>query len=867
MSNVKEQNNQTNEQVAKNQESIKSDLKDNSLTQDNKKEQELNEKEKKLTEKEQTLNIKEQKLKKLDNDIKQEKNELERLKLGRENCFRQERNDFNREMLDKKDALEKELDKIRNEKLIEIGNEISEYRKKQFEQIQKYIEEEKKRVQKIVNMEKETWEKQKEEEKISTSKIVSDEKTAWEKQKEQERQELNEYKQEIINNINAEKQALEQQKNAWNTVKQDLTQKEQDLDNLKNELSQQKGALLALRGQYEQDKAMLEQAKLLNEQKISKGIEDGISGFRSDLESKIKRKDNQISDLLASNREIELTADCKKYYKFFKEQNLTPDNILSERTHLNEELRTANSKILDLEQKYKDYDIIKDEKTNLERIKKSLEAKLTKDADKLGSATIVEQQKNELDTKIKSLEKKLKIQEGEYSCLQSKYDELVRKYGTEEKQDPSLRIEIINTPIIKVTEIQTENNNIPEIDWLNGIYEKCKDIGFLFNDRLLKAFHTSLKVSDWAQLTVLAGVSGTGKSELPRLYSHFGGLYFMNVPVQPNWDSQESMLGFYNSIDNRFDAQDILRFLAQSQFDEKDLKEKGIEVKNIKEKVENSLKDKVCLILLDEMNLAHPELYFAEFLSKLEERRGKERKDVPKLKVNIGSDVDKYEIRLGRNVLWVGTMNQDETTKALSDKVVDRSMIINFPRPKDLVSRKLLALNDKNRGRILSYSTWSKYFVKRDLSFTAEEITPFNKFMTQINEYLGKIGRAIGHRVWQATEYYMANYPEVIASENDEVAKLNAMNIAFEDQLVQKVMPKLRGIDTSGESREVLDDIQRLLEKGIEYSNEFKEKISKKYNINFDAEIKTKFNLQADFEQALKLGYGYFVWQTAEYLK
>ena len=61
MSNVKEQNNQTNEQVAKNQESIKSDLKDNSLTQDNKKEQELNEKEKKLTEKEQTLNIKEQK--------------------------------------------------------------------------------------------------------------------------------------------------------------------------------------------------------------------------------------------------------------------------------------------------------------------------------------------------------------------------------------------------------------------------------------------------------------------------------------------------------------------------------------------------------------------------------------------------------------------------------------------------------------------------------------------------------------------------------------------------------------------------------------------------------------------------------------
>ncbi|MCI5778660.1 MAG: hypothetical protein MR051_02415, partial [Lentisphaeria bacterium] len=66
---------------------------------------------------------------------------------------------------------------------------------------------------------------------------------------------------------------------------------------------------------------------------------------------------------------------------------------------------------------------------------------------------------------------------------------------------------------------------------------------------------------------VLAGVSGTGKSELPRLYSHFGGLFFEPLSVQPNWDSQESMLGFFNSIDNKFDAQPVLRFLAQSQKD------------------------------------------------------------------------------------------------------------------------------------------------------------------------------------------------------------------------------------------------------------------------------------------------------------
>lgn len=70
--------------------------------------------------------------------------------------------------------------------------------------------------------------------------------------------------------------------------------------------------------------------------------------------------------------------------------------------------------------------------------------------------------------------------------------------------------------------------------WLSGLH---------FSNRILCAFHTALKIVEWSPLTVLAGVSGTGKSELPKLYSRFGGINFINVPVQPNWDSQESMLG------------------------------------------------------------------------------------------------------------------------------------------------------------------------------------------------------------------------------------------------------------------------------------------------------------------------------------
>ena len=65
-----------------------------------------------------------------------------------------------------------------------------------------------------------------------------------------------------------------------------------------------------------------------------------------------------------------------------------------------------------------------------------------------------------------------------------------------------------------------------EIQWLNKINASCIDYGFKFPRRILHAFHTALKTSEWSPLTVLAGVSGTGKSELPRLYSHFGGVNF-----------------------------------------------------------------------------------------------------------------------------------------------------------------------------------------------------------------------------------------------------------------------------------------------------------------------------------------------------
>lgn len=446
---------------------------------------------------------------------------------------------------------------------------------------------------------------------------------------------------------------------------------------------------------------------------------------------------------------------------------------------------------------------------------------------------------SELDAENKSLAQKSAIFEGAANEAQAELKRLRAAY--ERPSEAAAHYKEIEMPHIRMGDIKRPvRADIDEVEWLTGIGKACDSYGLHFSPRILKAFHTSLKTAEWSPLTVLAGVSGTGKSELPRLYSHFGGIFFEPISVQPNWDSQESMLGFFNSIDNKFDAQPILRFLAQSQ-------KPWIE-KNDNNEAYPGLSEAVCLILLDEMNLAHPELYLAEFLSKLELRRGMKGADVPYLPVKIGAGMLPYRLPLGRNVLWTGTMNQDETTKSLSDKVIDRSIVIHFPRPTELKRRlKLTSLDDKNRGATLHRMSWQSWLAQGS-KFTEEDVRPYKQFVEKMNASLEVAGRAIGHRVWQSVEYYMANYPDVrAAQDSDKEALAKAMHIAFEDQLVQKIMPKLRGIDTRGKSKlECLDKIRAQLINGIGGSG---------------------FNLINDFDVACELGYGQFIWQSANYLK
>lgn len=420
-----------------------------------------------------------------------------------------------------------------------------------------------------------------------------------------------------------------------------------------------------------------------------------------------------------------------------------------------------------------------------------------------------------------------------------KYEQEVNRFRSLYEQPKELagRLESIETPYFKRREVADPQKT--ETEWLNEICKSCAEAGIEFNQRLLYSFHTALKTADWSPITVLAGVSGTGKSLLPEYYCRFGGIYFMSMAVQPDWDSPQSLFGYFNSVDNRFNATTLIRAMVQFSH----------AVKQVSK--ESNLSDSMFIVLLDEMNLAHVELYFSDMLSKLERRRNSD--DEIDVEIDLGAGMPKYPLELNDNILWVGTMNEDETTKSLSDKVLDRGNLLSFPRPKKFISRA--KANSVEAASMLPKSVWQSWLDNNVIEkepFTSR-IDQYKNGLEAVNEAMEFAGRALGHRVWQSIENYMANHPKVIAAietENfDEAACNLAMQEAFEEALVHKVMPKLRGIETDGETKtQCISKIESVL-------------------FGPNGENGLAPGLQADFEHAKKNAYETFIWSSAKYLE
>jgi len=784
------------------------------------KQQELKELEDSLTQKETVIAQKEQALKAAKDAIAKKEAELNDKRVQLEEMELQAKNGFPKIFEEKFAAFKKQLEQREAKcvgELESLEGEKEKLRQREVAVQKAEIQRDNGYADARAKLDDELFNLRKEQEKELESKRANA-LTAIEKELSEERtSRIASLEKEIADRLKVHEAAIQQEKDELEQKRKALLKDQAELDELKDELEYQKQRLRSSKDRLEEREANLNvevDAKVVERKQSFENEKSALNDEIARLRESIKTSSALISNFeelkhkLGDEDPAVVLLKLKTYEEEIKKLR---DDLATRPT---QEMQEA-------------FDRLKSEKSELQLACERLSEENEVLRSSARAQSDLEMQVDELTDKNKSLLRRFESVDADNNRLMAELKRLQSSY--EREQDREARIRDIETPYIQ-KELPRAVDKVEELQWLDGISKSCLDYGLRFPRRILHAFHAALKTSEWSPMTVLAGVSGTGKSELPRLYSHFGGINFLSLSVQPNWDSQESMLGFFNSIDNKFDAQPVLRLLAQSQ-------------KAQAEGYPLGLEDVMSLILMYEMNLAHVELYFAEFLSKLELRRGRKGNEVPSLEVKLGAGIQHYDLPLGRNVLWAGTMNQDETTKSLSDKVLDRGIVINFPRPTTLERRRQLKpLGDQ--APLLSRKLWESWWC-RESKFNDDQILPFKGFIEDMNTSLSKVGRALGHRVWQSIEYYMSNYPDVLEAQrnNDDVSLVKAMKVAFEDQLVQKVMPKLRGIETRGKSKsDCLDKIRTQL-------------------------VNDNYTIIDDFDLACEFGYGQFIWNSANYLK
>lgn len=300
--------------------------------------------------------------------------------------------------------------------------------------------------------------------------------------------------------------------------------------------------------------------------------------------------------------------------------------------------------------------------------------------------------------------------------------------------------------------------------FIQHFIRRVRQRGFLYDERDLYNFHISAKSS---RLVILAGRSGTGKSGLVRLYGEALGLTPSQVaflPVRPSWMDDGDILGY-------LDRNRMLYFPSDTG-----LAELLVEASRHPEKM--------YIVCFDEMNLARAEYYFAQFISVLEKKENPALQLYnPSLEERVYNHSDyPARIPLMDNVLFMGTVNVDESTYHFSDKILDRANVITL-----------------HQRKFSDMARLTRREVAPEVEVSADEYRQFRKdegvvtlsdeelhLLDDLNAALDERGTSggIGYRVVSDMSRYLANIPSGSPMNRKE---------ALDMQIVQRVLTKVRG--------------------------------------------------------------------------
>ena len=300
--------------------------------------------------------------------------------------------------------------------------------------------------------------------------------------------------------------------------------------------------------------------------------------------------------------------------------------------------------------------------------------------------------------------------------------------------------------------------------------------GYVVSTAELANFFLAMTVSP---LVILSGISGTGKSLLPRKFAQRTQSDFLQIPVQPQWADNTDLFGYVPT-------------LAQGRFIE------GKLIKGLRAATADP--EKLVIAVLDEMNLAPVEHYFSDFLSVAETRSrdasGKISSDelpieLPAVPAN-GPDEqsDLRGIRLPANLRVVGTANMDETTHTFSPKVLDRAFTIEFDDP-DLTSFASGSAANPNE----TFAELAQIVIRHSNAISVLEARAANQdlfehiaaLLAEIQDILSPAGIKFGYRTRDAILMYLHFWREL------KLSGIVSGYAALDFCILQKVLPKISG--------------------------------------------------------------------------
>jgi len=319
----------------------------------------------------------------------------------------------------------------------------------------------------------------------------------------------------------------------------------------------------------------------------------------------------------------------------------------------------------------------------------------------------------------------------------------------------------------------------------------CSRMRLFYQPRIIRLFVASLSTS---RLLILQGISGTGKTSLP----HAMGIFLNNpatiASVQPSWRDRTELFGYFNEFTKRFNETEVLKKMYEATWN-----------------------DQIYLTVLDEMNIARVEYYFAEMLSILEmPSRDEWIVDlVPSGWANDPKHIEKGRFQLPQNMWFIGTANNDDSTFAISDKVYDRAMPIN-------INSKGIAFEAPWEDNLfISYKHLEAEFKKaqEEHQVSQDNLDKIN----QLDDYVIEHFRlAFGNRIVKQLKEFVPSYVGCGGSELDGLdyvlcnkifRKFESLNLSYiRDEIDGLVLylSELFGEENMQESKEYINRLKKL---------------------------------------------------------